>query len=78
MPSFRHEKRCAEAGAVRIAGIDEVGRGPLAGPVVAAVALIDRAVAKRKLLRLIDDSKKLTPEEREEAYAAISGQGAPK
>jgi ribonuclease HII len=75
MPSFRHEKRCAEAGAVLIAGIDEVGRGPLAGPVVAAVAVIDRAVAKRKLLRLIDDSKKLTPEEREEAYAAIIESG---
>ena len=76
MPSFRHEKRCAEAGAIRIAGVDEVGRGPLAGPVVAAVAVIDRTLAKRKLLRLIDDSKKLTLEEREEAYAAILESGA--
>jgi ribonuclease HII len=75
MPSFRHEKRCAEAGAILIAGIDEVGRGPLAGPVVAAVAVIDRAVAKRRLLRLIDDSKKLTPDEREDAYAAIVESG---
>ncbi|GEP61490.1 ribonuclease HII [Reyranella soli] len=75
MPSFRYEKRCAEAGAVLIAGIDEVGRGPLAGPVVAAVAVIDRSLAKRKLLRLIDDSKKLTPEQREEAYAAILESG---
>ena len=76
MPSFRHEKRCTEAGAILIAGIDEVGRGPLAGPVVAAVAVIDRTAAKRKLLRLIDNSKKLTPEEREEAYAAILESGA--
>ena len=76
MPSFRHEKRCAEAGAILIAGIDEVGRGPLAGPVVAAVAVIDRTLAKRRLLRLIDDSKKLTLEEREEAYAAILDSGA--
>ena len=75
MPSFRHEKRCTEAGAILIAGIDEVGRGPLAGPVVAAVAVIDRTVAKRKLLRLIDDSKKLTLEEREEAYAAMLDSG---
>src|SRR5215831_15804937 len=75
MPSFRYENRCAEAGAVRIAGIDEVGRGPLAGPVVAAVALIDRVAAKRKLLRLIDDSKKLTLEEREEAYQAMMASG---
>ena len=65
MPSFRHEKRCAEAGAILIAGIDEVGRGPLAGPVVAAVAVIDRTAAK-----------KLTLEEREEAYAAILESGA--
>jgi ribonuclease HII len=76
MPSFRYELRCAGTGAVRIAGIDEVGRGPLAGPVVAAVALIDRGVAKRKLLRLIDDSKKLTREEREEAYEAMLASGA--
>jgi ribonuclease HII len=76
MPSFRHEKRCTEAGAILIAGIDEVGRGPLAGPVVAAVAVIDRTLAKRKLLRLIDDSKKLTPDQREEAYAAILESGA--
>ncbi len=76
MPTFRYEKRCAEAGAVLIAGIDEVGRGPLAGPVVAAVAVIDRTVARRGLLRLIDNSKKLTLEEREEAYAAIVNSGA--
>src|SRR4029453_13379060 len=63
------------AGRLRIAGIEEVGRGPLAGPVVAAVAVIDRTVAKRKLLRMIDDSKKLTVEEREEAYAAILESG---
>jgi ribonuclease HII len=76
MPSFRYEMRCVEAGAVRVAGIDEVGRGPLAGPVVAAIAVIDRGVAKRKLLRLIDDSKKLTREEREEAYEAMLVSGA--
>src|SRR4029450_4297424 len=61
MPSFRHEKRCAEAGAIRIAGIDEVGRGPLAGPVVAAGAVIDPTGAKGKPLRLIDDSQTLSP-----------------
>lgn len=75
MPSFRYETRCAEAGAVRIAGIDEVGRGPLAGPVVAAVAVIDRSQAKRKLLRLIDDSKKLELEDREKAYEAMVASG---
>ena len=71
MPSFRYELRCEG----RVAGVDEVGRGPLAGPVVAAVAVIDRARAARKLLRMIDDSKKLTLEQREEAYEAMIASG---
>ncbi|MBR2817593.1 MAG: ribonuclease HII [Reyranella sp.] len=75
MPSFQFELSCEArgmaGGATRIAGIDEVGRGPLAGPVVAAAAVIDRTRAKRSLLRLIDDSKKLDLEKRETAYAAI-------
>ena len=77
MPSFRYEMRCeGERGSIRIAGIDEVGRGPLAGPVMAAVAVIDRTLARRKLLRLIDDSKKLVLEDREKAYEAMIGSGA--
>ena len=84
MPSFRYELRVHEqhapqlqqtGGTLCIAGIDEVGRGPLAGPVVAAVAVIDRSVAKRKLLRLIDDSKKLVREDRETAYEAMIASG---
>lgn len=55
----------------RVAGIDEAGRGPLAGPVYAAAAIIDRTRAARKLLRMIDDSKKLSHEQREEAYEAM-------
>jgi len=76
MPSFRYEMQWEGTGVVRIGGIDEVGRGPLAGPVTAAVAVIDRSLAKRKLLRMIDDSKKLTLEEREEAYEAMLASGA--
>lgn len=77
MPSFRYELRCEGGrGSIRIAGIDEVGRGPLAGPVVAAVAVIDRTLARRKLLRLIDDSKKLALEDREKAYDAMIASGA--
>jgi ribonuclease HII len=71
MPSFRYEMRCAG----RVAGIDEAGRGPLAGPVVAAVAVIDRDLAKRKLLKLIDDSKKLNEQCREEACEAMIASG---
>jgi ribonuclease HII len=80
MPSFRyelrvHEQHAGPAGTLCIAGIDEVGRGPLAGPVMAAVAVIDRSVAKRRLLRLIDDSKKLVREDRETAYEAMIASG---
>src|ERR1700736_838201 len=71
MPSFRYELLCEG----RVAGIDEAGRGPLAGPVVAAVAVIDRTAAKRKLLKLIDDSKKLALEDREAAYEAMIASG---
>ena len=71
MPSFRYELRCEG----RVAGIDEAGRGPLAGPVVAAIAVIDRSVAKRRLLKLIDDSKKLALEDREVAYDAMVASG---
>jgi ribonuclease HII len=71
MPSFRFELRCEG----RVAGIDEAGRGPLAGPVYAAAAVIDRERAPRKLLRMIDDSKKLTLEQREEAYEAMIASG---
>ncbi len=71
MPSFRHEIRITGI----VAGIDEAGRGPLAGPVVAAAAVIDRDVAKRKLLKLINDSKKLELEDREAAYEAMVASG---
>jgi ribonuclease HII len=46
---------------VRVAGIDEAGRGPLAGPVVAAAVILD----PNKPIRGLADSKQLTPEERE-------------
>jgi len=75
MPSFRFELRCEAQGGARVAGIDEAGRGPLAGPVVAAIAVIDRSAAKRKLLKLIDDSKKLALEDRETAYQAMVASG---
>ena len=71
MPSFRYELLCEGC----VAGVDEAGRGPLAGPVVAAAAVIDRDRAKRKLLKLIDDSKKLSHEAREDAYEAMAESG---
>jgi ribonuclease HII len=54
----------------RVAGVDEAGRGPLAGPVVAA-AVVFVAGLPASLLGLIDDSKRLTPEQRQVAYLAL-------
>lgn len=75
MPSFRYELRCEAQGPCIVAGVDEAGRGPLAGPVVAAAAVIDRDRAKRRFLRMIDDSKKLSHEAREDAYEAMVESG---
>ena len=60
----------AEAGQGRVAGIDEAGRGPLAGPVVAA-AVVFRQAPPRALAALIDDSKRLKPVQREAAFVAL-------
>ncbi|HZT50694.1 MAG TPA: ribonuclease HII [Stellaceae bacterium] len=65
MPDFALERRCAGI----VCGVDEAGRGPLAGPVVAAAVILDRRRLPRALRDGLDDSKKLTPEERED-YAA--------
>jgi ribonuclease HII len=54
----------------RTAGVDEAGRGPLAGPVFAAAVVLPRRVAPA-LAALIDDSKKLTAAAREQAFAAL-------
>jgi len=51
-----------------LCGIDEAGRGPLAGPVVAASAVISPASPLRKLVR---DSKKLSPSKREHLYELL-------
>jgi ribonuclease HII len=62
-----YEKKAVSLGAVRVAGIDEAGRGPLAGPVVAAAVVINDPVFTER----VDDSKKLTPRMRERAYIDI-------
>jgi ribonuclease HII len=54
----------------RVAGVDEVGRGPLAGPVLAAAVVLPRRLPKR-LAVLLDDSKKLDATQREAAFAAL-------
>jgi ribonuclease HII len=54
-----------------VVGIDEAGRGPLAGPVVAAAVLFDRARVPRALRRGLDDSKALLPAVREGLYDGL-------
>ncbi|MDR3538099.1 MAG: ribonuclease HII [Acetobacteraceae bacterium] len=66
MPNFALEK----AAGGRVAGVDEAGRGPLAGPVVAA-AVVFTAGVPRRLAALLDDSKKLTADQRQAAYVAL-------
>jgi len=70
MPNFALEK----AAGGRVAGVDEVGRGPLAGPVVAAAVVFPTGVP-RKLAALLDDSKKLTAGQRLAAYLALRESG---
>jgi len=66
-PDYSMEQEAAALGALRIAGIDEVGRGPLAGPVTAAVVVLDPGCIPEGL----NDSKKLLPERRAELHAVL-------
>jgi len=73
-PDFNLESAYIARGLGPVAGIDEAGRGPLAGPVVVAACLLDAA----NLPSGINDSKKLTATKREALYEAIlaTGHGA--
>ena len=69
-PDFRHENQLQARNFARICGVDEAGRGPLAGPVVAGAALLPLDVAHDFIARL-NDSKKIKPAQREELSAQI-------
>lgn len=72
---FRYEHALAEQGIALIAGVDEAGRGPLAGPVFAAAVIFPGEWILGELpkaLRPINDSKQLTPDEREILFAEIT------
>jgi ribonuclease HII len=66
-PSFARERAAMRRGLAPVAGCDEAGRGPLAGPVVAAAVILD----PKRIPRGLDDSKKLAPERREALYGRI-------
>jgi ribonuclease HII len=61
IPDFGHETRTIQGGARRVAGVDEVGRGPLAGPVTACAVVLDPA----RIPGGLADSKTLTAARRE-------------
>jgi ribonuclease HII len=66
-PDYEVETLARARGQWPVAGTDEAGRGPLAGPVVAAAVILD----PDRLPEGLDDSKKLTLAQREIAFAAI-------
>lgn len=66
-PDFSHEQMMMARGASLVAGVDEAGRGPLAGPVVVAAVRLD----PERIPAGLNDSKKLTAEQRELLYEQI-------
>ena len=67
MPDFTYEKEAAVAGYLHICGVDEAGRGPLAGPVCAAAVILPAGC----VIEGLNDSKKLTEKKREALYDPI-------
>jgi ribonuclease HII len=69
VPNFVIENGCSGV----VCGVDEAGRGPLAGPVVAAAVILDRGCFPAELRDSLDDSKLLRREVREACYRALLG-----
>lgn len=69
--SLEFEEALMRGGVSRVAGIDEAGRGPLAGPVVAAAVILPRGFSHTKL----NDSKKLSARAREQIYQELLANG---
>jgi len=66
-PDFSYERAAMDRGFARIAGVDEVGRGPLAGPVTACAVVLDMS----RIPEGLNDSKKLSAQRRESLAEAI-------
>lgn len=76
---FLHERELCTRGIRRIAGVDEAGRGPLAGPVVAAAVILPEAWIRGDMpdrLWDLNDSKQVAPARREALFEALIGNGA--
>lgn len=72
LPSADEERRLRAAGYAVVAGVDEAGRGPLAGPVVAAAAVLPEGFENRWGVR---DSKLMGEREREEVFERLQAEG---
>ena len=64
---WSYEKKAASSGFFHVAGLDEAGRGPLAGPVVASAVILPESFNDDR----ITDSKKLTPKKRDELFDVV-------
>lgn len=72
MDWFLYENQCAEQGYLSICGVDEAGRGPLAGPVCAAAVILK----PNDIIDGVNDSKKLSEKKREALYDVIKDRAA--
>ena len=72
MPDFALELECGQAQGRTVIGLDEAGRGPWAGPVVAAAAWLDPEMLDPALAAGLDDSKKLTAKRRAALFEALA------
>lgn len=71
MPDLAFERTHWNNGRARVCGVDEAGRGPLAGPVVAAAVVLDTAALDLPVFQKLDDSKRMTIKSRDALYDAI-------
>lgn len=71
MPDFFHEDKCGRSEGKMICGVDEVGRGPLAGPVVAAAVILP-ADFPEAIADKIKDSKKMSQSAREKLFIPLT------
>lgn len=74
LPDLTRESVFWAQGYLHVAGLDEAGRGPWAGPVVAAAVILPPATATARRLLGVRDSKRVAPQERERLYALIQAE----
>src|SRR3989344_235461 len=74
--NFSEEKKLWRQGFNFVVGLDEVGRGPLAGPVIAAAVTVRQIPNSKSQIPKVNDSKKLSQKKREELYEILTNHSA--